>query len=383
MSEDAGLPVFHALTMPKWGLAMVEGKVGKWLVDQGAEIAAATEVVEIETDKILSALEAPLAGVLCRKVARDGDLVPVGGLIGVLASQSTSDSEVDSFVSDFVARFVPAPTGAAASSAGPLTAAVKSFTLRYLEQGKGAPEAVLIHGFGGDLNTWLFNHEDLASTRCVIALDLPGHGGSSKHPGSGTLREFSRLLGDFLDARDLTAVHLAGHSMGGAVALDFGLTHPERVLSLTLIASAGLGVEIDGQYIEGFISAARRKDLAPYVEKLFGDPKLITRQLIEDILKYKRLDGVEAALRAIASQFFPGGRQATVLRDQLTRLTMPVLVIWGAEDRILPSFHSQGLPGNVRTDVLAGCGHMVHMEAAQKVNQLIRHFWDNSGEKKA
>jgi pyruvate dehydrogenase E2 component (dihydrolipoamide acetyltransferase) len=119
------------------------------------------------------------------------------------------------------------------------------------------------------------------------------------------------------------------------------------------------------------------------VEKLFADPKLITRQLIEDILKYKRLDGVQAALRTIASQFFPEGHQATVLRDQMASLAMPVLVIWGAEDRILPSFHCKDLPGNVRTEILAGCGHMVHMEAAQKVNQLVRQFWNKSEVKKA
>lgn len=383
MSEAPTVAAFHALTMPKWGLSMVEGKIGKWLVDEGAEIPVGAELVEVETDKILSALEAPAAGTLRRKAAQEGDIVPVGGLVGVLASAAISDSEVDGFVSDFLAHFVPAEIDATASSTGPSFATVESFTLRYLARGQGAEEAVLIHGFGGDLNTWLFNHEDLASARTVLALDLPGHGGSSKHPGRGTLTEFSALLGGFLDATNLNAVHLVGHSMGGAVALDFALSHADRVSSLVLIASAALGSEIDGQYIQGFITATRRKDLAPQIEKLFADPKLITRRLIEDNLKYKRLDGVEAALRTIAAQFFPGGRQATVLRDQLSRLTMPVLVIWGAEDRILPSFHCQGLPANIQTEILAGSGHMVHMEAAQKVNQVIRQFWEKPGAKKA
>ena len=94
--------------------------------------------------------------------------------------------------------------------------------------------------------------------------------------------------------------------------------------------------EIDGEYIDGFITASRRKDLKPHLEKLFADPKLVGRQLVEDILKYKRLDGVETALRTIAISFVPEGKQAVVLRERLGQLPMPILVIWGAEDRILP-----------------------------------------------
>jgi pyruvate dehydrogenase E2 component (dihydrolipoamide acetyltransferase) len=195
--------------------------------------------------------------------------------------------------------------------------------------------------------------------------------------GDGTLEGFAKVLQGFLDSIGVSKAHLVGHSMGGAVAAMFALNHPQRCLSLTLIASAGLGPEIDGEYIRGFVSATRRNDLRPQLEKLFADSRLITRQLVDDTLKYKRLDGVESALRTIASQFCPADRQSVLLREQLIEWKMPVLVLWGLEDRILPSSHAMNLPNHIRTELLPGYGHMVHMEAASKVNTAIRSFWES------
>ena len=93
--------------------------------------------------------------------------------------------------------------------------------------------------------------------------------------------------------------------------------------------------------------------------------------MIEDILKYKRLDGAEAALKAIAGAAFPEGRQATVLRERLGDLACPVQAVWGVEDRIVPAAHGEGLPGSIAVHRLEGIGHMAHMEAAGEVNRLI------------
>ena len=112
---------------------------------------------------------------------------------------------------------------------------------------------------------------------------------------------------------------------------------------------------------------------------MFADRKLVTRQLIEDVLRFKRLDGVESSLRTIASQFFPEGRQAWVLHEQMNALAMPVRVIWGAEDRILPVSHARNLPQNITVEVLPGSGHMVQMEAAAKVNRIIAGFMAGVG----
>jgi pyruvate dehydrogenase E2 component (dihydrolipoamide acetyltransferase) len=372
--SDAGI---HFLTMPKWGLAMTKGTVVGWLIEEGAEVRPGLELVEIETEKIVSPIEAATSGVLRRKVAREGDVVHVGGLLAVIAGPSATDAQIDRDVADFQAHYIPEK--ADEEVAGPIleTADVDGFRIRYLRRGEGAEAAILIHGFGGDLNTWMFNHQDLAANHSVYALDLPGHGSSSKQVGEGTLAGLAEVLGGFLDSIGVSKAHLVGHSMGGAVAAIFALKHPERCLSLTLIASAGLGPEIDGDYIRGFVSAARRNDLKPHLEKLFADSRLITRQLVDDTLKYKRLDGVEPALRTIASQFCPSGRQTVILREQIGQLSMPVQVLWGSEDRILPGSHALNLPRHVRTEVLPGQGHMVHMEAASKVNTVIRSLWES------
>jgi pyruvate dehydrogenase E2 component (dihydrolipoamide acetyltransferase) len=366
----------HLLTLPKWGLAMTKGQVVEWLIEEGAEVRPGLELVEIETEKILSSVEAATSGVLRRKVARQGDVVHVGGLLGVIAAPSVSETQIDHDVEDFQARFIPEE--ADEEVAGPVleTADVDGFRIRYLRRGEGVESTVLIHGFGGDLNTWMFNHEVLASGNSVYALDLPGHGSSSKQVREGTLAEFAKVLEGFIDSIGVSKAHLVGHSMGGAVAVMFALSHPQRCLSLALIASAGLGPEIDGEYIQGFVSATRRNDLRPQLEKLFADSRLITRQMVDDTLKYKRLDGVELALRTIASQFCLANRQSVSLREQLVELKMPVMVLWGSEDRIIPASQATNLPKHVRTELLPGYGHMVHMEAASKVNMAIRAFWE-------
>jgi pyruvate dehydrogenase E2 component (dihydrolipoamide acetyltransferase) len=367
----------YLLTLPKWGLSMTKGQVVGWLTEEGAEVRPGQELVEIETEKVLSAVEAITSGVLRRRVARAGDVVHVGGLLGVIATPSASDLQIDQYVADFQASYVPEK--AEEEVAGPVleTVDVDGFRIRYLRRGEGAESTILIHGFGGDLNTWMFNHEALASGHSVYALDLPGHGSSSKQVGDGTLEGFAKVVEGFLDILGLTKAHLAGHSMGGAVAAIFAQRHPERCLSLTLIASAGLGPEIDREYIRGFVSATRRNEIRPQLEKLFANPRLITRQMVDDTLKYKRLDGVEPALRTITAQFCPSDRQSVILREQISQLSMPVLVLWGSEDRILPASHALNLPQHVRTEILQGQGHMVHMEAASKVNTVIRSFWES------
>jgi pyruvate dehydrogenase E2 component (dihydrolipoamide acetyltransferase) len=179
---------------------------------------------------------------------------------------------------------------------------------------------------------------------------------------------------DFLDAKGIAKAHLVGHSLGGAIALDAALNHPDRVASVTAICSAGLGPEINMAYIDGFMAAKRRKQLEPVLALLVADPEMVSREMIEDVLKFKRLDGVEAALNRIIDDTFAGGRQALQLTDRLGEIPVPVQLIWGREDRIIPVGHSAGLPSGVAVHVLDGAGHMVHMEKAAEVNDLIERF---------
>ncbi len=366
--------MIEKLTMPKWGLNMTEGALVAWLVEEGAELARGDEVAEAETEKINGVVESPAAGVLRRRVARVGDVVPVGGLLGVLADASVSEEEIDAFVAEFQSTFVPE---AAEEEAGPQAETVTAGgrSLRYLRHGDGEETVVLVHGFGGDLTTWLFNAEHLAAGgRSVYAFDLPGHGGSSKDVGAGTVEELAAALLEALAALGIERAHLVGHSLGAAVALEAAARRPGLARSLVLVAPVGLGEEIDGEFLRGFVEAQTRRELRPVLERLFANPDVVTRQFAEEVLRGKRVDGVEDALRAIAGSCFPDGRQALRLGERLASLDVPVLAVWGEEDRVVPPSHADALPAGARREVVPGAGHMPQMETSGELNRIVDDF---------
>jgi pyruvate dehydrogenase E2 component (dihydrolipoamide acetyltransferase) len=94
--------------------------------------------------------------------------------------------------------------------------------------------------------------------------------------------------------------------------------------------------------------------------------------MVEDVLKFKRLDGAVEALKGIAEGSFSGATQRIAVRDRLAALNIPVQVIWGEGDRILPAKHSEGLPQNVKVTRIAGAGHIPHMEKAAEITALIK-----------
>ncbi|MBK5436844.1 acetoin dehydrogenase dihydrolipoyllysine-residue acetyltransferase subunit [Pseudomonas sp. TH32] len=362
--------MIHTLTMPKWGLSMTEGRVDVWLKQPGDRVEKGEEVLDVETDKISSSVEAPFSGVLRRVLAHSDETFPIGALLAIVVEGEASEAEIDAVIETFQAGFVSSAAEAQASGPSAQKLEVGGRLLRYLELGEGGTPLVLVHGFGGDLNNWLFNHPALAAERRVVALDLPGHGESGKSLQTGDLDELSQAVLALLDHLKIDRVHLAGHSMGGLISLNVARVAPQRVASLTLIASAGLGTEINADYLQGFIEASNRNALKPQLVQLFSDPALVTRQMLEDMLKFKRLEGVDQALRQITGTLFGGGRQLVDLRSVVGQ--QPSLVIWGSEDAIIPAGHAQGLEAQV--EILPGQGHMVQLEAAERVNQLMLAF---------
>ncbi|MGH6874987.1 MAG: alpha/beta fold hydrolase, partial [Aestuariivirgaceae bacterium] len=210
-----------------------------------------------------------------------------------------------------------------------------------------------------------------AQDRTTYAVDLPGHGGSDKSINEGTVEEFAQALAGFMDSLKIERAHLVGQSLGGAIVLHLAAEKPALAASLTLISSVGLGPDINMDYIEGFIGATGRKDLKPQLEKLFANPSLVSRDMINDVLKYKRLDGVDSILRKTAEGVFGGGRQKAELRAKLAAVKVPVEVIFGEKDQIIPAQHAKGLPAKVKVHIIPTAGHMPHMEAAGEVNRLI------------
>lgn len=356
------------ILMPKWGLSMKEGKLAAWHVGEGTMISPGDEIMDVETDKIANVVEAADGGLLRRRIGLDGETYLVRALLGVMAPQSVSEAEIDAYVADFAV-----PVAEEAEDSGPSHefAELPVGRIRYTTRpGSGTP-IILIHGFGGDLDNWLFNIDALADAAPVYALDLPGHGQSVKAVANPDLATMVSTLIAFMDHAGVEKAHLVGHSMGGLISGKTAIDHPTRVASVTLICSAGLGAEINSGYIDGFVAAPGRKELKPVLGDLFFDQNLVSRSMIEDLLKYKRLDGVQAFLEALKANLFVSGKQSVQIGAALDASKVPCQTIWGAGDAIIPAAHAGGVAG-AKTTVIEAAGHMVMMEQAARVNDLIK-----------
>ncbi|MGF1561667.1 MAG: acetoin dehydrogenase dihydrolipoyllysine-residue acetyltransferase subunit [Geminicoccaceae bacterium] len=359
------------IVMPKWGLAMQEGMVAAWHVEAGTELKSGQEICDIETSKIANIFESPVAGPLRRVVAQPGETLPVGALIAVVADSSVDDAAIDAFVEDFQANFVVEDAGD--SGPEPETVDTPAGRVRYLKVGEGDAVPVLfVHGFGGDLNNWMFNQEALAEDRATYAIDLPGHGGSTKHVGEGKLAVLSEAVLAFMGALSIEKAHLVGHSMGGAVALEVASKAPDKAASVTLLAPAGLGPDVNKEFINGFISQNRAKKLKPVLQHLVHDPNAITDEMVEEVIKFKRIDGAVMALERLRDGFLFNEPNVSEAHQRLSALNCPVQVIWGQDDRILAAGHVQGLPHGIKVVHFEHTGHMPHMERAAEVNELIK-----------
>ena len=254
---------------------------------------------------------------------------------------------------------------------------VGGLRVRYADRGFGDSVVLLLHGFGGDLDNWMFNLDSLAEKHRLLALDLPGHGQSVKTNVDPSLSGMATFVRKFLDVLSVSSVHVVGHSMGGAIAMQLASDSPETVKSLGLICSAGLGPDINSDYLRGFIEAQSQQELKLVLEQLFADESLVNLQLVNNLLNYKRMDGVEASLNALSETLISAGEQ-TFLTDNIVASGIPVLVIWGKKDRIIPVSHAQNFSAAggycVEVEIFDSAGHMVQMEKAYEVNRSLLNF---------
>jgi pyruvate dehydrogenase E2 component (dihydrolipoamide acetyltransferase) len=361
-----------AVTMPKWGLSMRAGKVISWMIAEGDDVSVGDELADIETDKIAGTLEAADAGTLRRIIARAGEDVPVSGTIALIAPAAVSDADLDAAAREARAVIDAGVPDEAAGGPDVRTADVGGRKICYAGAGRDGDVVLLIHGYGGDRNSWLFVQDRLAAQHRVYALDLPGHGSSAKDVGDGSIATLTDSVLGVLDAIGAERAHLVGHSLGGAVAAAAAARSPGRVCSLTLIAPAGFGPQINAGYLRGFADAQTRRDLKPVVSQLFADESLVTRRLVDDLLAYKRLDGADAALHVLLGTLLDGDEQRADSAAALaaTGGAVPVAVVWGLADRVIPAAQAESVAGAV-SYLLDGAGHMPHMERPARVQAAI------------
>ncbi|EGU59508.1 acetoin dehydrogenase E2 subunit dihydrolipoyllysine-residue acetyltransferase [Vibrio nigripulchritudo ATCC 27043] len=362
------------IVMPKWGLSMTEGTLNEWLVEVGDNIEVGQAIMDVETDKIASMVEAPDAGLLRRKVAEEGELYDVKALLGVLADDSVSEDEIDAYIELFEST-VGDEEEEVEEALRSQYIELSTGTIRYVHRdGEGTP-LLFIHGFGGDLDNWLFNLE--VSANPVYALDLPGHGQSTKALNGDPIECLSQTISEFVSAKNISQCHLVGHSMGGLLAAKFAIENPSLAVSLTLLSPAGLTSKINEDYLVKFSEADYRKAMKITVSLLFADQSLVNRSMVDDLLKYKRLDGVEEALHTLRKAMSVNGQQTINLVEQLQNLVLPVTVIWGQQDQIVPltpEVEDLSLGTQIRIELLPDVGHMPQMEAVDKVNEVLKQL---------
>jgi pimeloyl-ACP methyl ester carboxylesterase len=240
------------------------------------------------------------------------------------------------------------------------------------EQGSGDRTVVFLHGFGGIGGIWNGIASRVAATNRTIAYDLPGHGRSLAFPKAGSARIAARAVIDDLEARQIGKAHFVGHSMGGAIAALIDMAEPARVASLTLLAPGGFGETINGALLRRYAAAAEPDEIGECLAAMSGPRSIVTAEMISMLASMRMAVGQTEQLVRIASEIAANDMQGAISREKLERLSMPVTVVWGQDDPVLPYAHAQMLPPGFVLHPVPGVGHMLPEEAADLVVEIIR-----------
>lgn len=422
--------------MPKVDMDMASGKIVSWHVAEGKAVTKGEPLFDIETDKAAMEIEAPADGIL-QHTAAEGMEIPIGapcawlytegeevtdqpkafaGNGGAMAPASTrcggvtDKAEVAETVAEHDdktratprARSLAADAGldiATVSGSGPrgrvqaddvqgalrarLARAAPSLPLAGChaetgalaitrsQGGTGTP-IILIHGFASDATSWATLGTHL-KRRPLIHIDLPGHGKSPKLRVDSFADLVKRVRRAF-DGLGVERAHLVGHSLGGAAGLALADTRPERFASLTLIAPAGLGPDINSAALSGICHASRPESLRPWLRSLVANETIITDAYVRLAMSGRSAPALRAAQITLADRLFPDGAQAFDLRAALDRIDTPTRIIWGKQDAIIPWRHALRAPGKIGLHLFEGIGHMPHIECAAAVGAILKSY---------
>jgi pimeloyl-ACP methyl ester carboxylesterase len=262
----------------------------------------------------------------------------------------------------------------------------------FLRGGSG-PALLLIHGIGNNARTWAGVVERLAETHTVIAPDLLGHGDSDKPRGDYSIAGYANGMRDLLSVLDVEQVTVVGHSLGGGVALQFAYQFPERCQRLVLVGSGGLGSELSASLraatlpgaelvltglagVSGVLRAGLRA--VEGVGRLAGWKQ--ARDLAEAgeaLLALRDVEARRAFLRTLRSVVDARGQAVTALDRLYLADAIPMLVVWGSRDPIVPASHAdavRALVPSARVEVFDGAGHWPHIDDPAHFCRVLSEF---------
>ncbi len=240
-----------------------------------------------------------------------------------------------------------------------------NYQLHHGTPGPSGPPLVLVHGAGGNLMHWPGELRRLPG-QTVYALDLPGHG-KSDGAGRTEISAYAEVVREFAEVLALPAFVLAGHSMGGAIAIECALRYPGRLAGLILVG-AGAKLRVAPQILTGILDDFQGTTalLAQWTHGEHVNPNLLR-------LYTRRLR--EVSPQVIHDDFV--ACDAFDRRADVGRITTPVLILCGDADRMTPVKYSQFLHEQIagsQLTVIPGAGHMVMLEQPAAVAQAMAAF---------
>ena len=259
--------------------------------------------------------------------------------------------------------------------------AFESVHIHYIEEGDGEP-LVLVHSIGQSIYTWRALFQSLSQHYRVIALDLPGHGFSSRpEEYSYTVEEQSRSIELFLDAIGIESAHFMAFSMAGAYVMDLCLRHPERAGRVILLAPGGIVPEmptsiklLDSSLFGGIASVLYGMRTVEHVlSECFFDQTVGVK---EDVIsEYYKTISDSASRRALRMSFHNFEDEAQTAR--LRTADMPVLILLGSEDKWRTSAQTELIHAAIPDAgyaMIRNAGHLLHEEKPEKVLAAIMEF---------
>jgi pimeloyl-ACP methyl ester carboxylesterase len=267
---------------------------------------------------------------------------------------------------------------------------IHGYRRAFVKVGSG-PALLLLHGLGCDHTTWEPVIDTLARRYTVIAPDLLGHGLSDKPRADYSVGGYANGMRDLLTVLGIDRVTVVGHSFGGGVAMQFAYQFPERTERMILVASGGLGPEVNTSIravtTPGFHQAMGLLTLPGIrhvgkagLKALSRTGLKATRDLDEvaEIYDSLRDPHARAAIRHVVSAVVDWKGQIVSMADRayLTE-EMPMAVIWGRDDRVIPVRHASNaaaLAPKSRVEVIPNAGHFPHKDHPQRFAKLVHEF---------